>query len=160
MKTSNRTLVVFGIGIALLVVVAVILGLTLGKEKTPLLSENTPQGIVQRYLLAIQEKNYPVAYDYLSPPDVNDPNYIKQSPISSYDNWVTSAQYSGNSVWKANLGKVDFSGTTANVDVIIDSFRPEGPFGNSVSNHTVTFFLKKVGDNWLITSPVDLYWLY
>jgi hypothetical protein len=160
MKTSNRALVGFGIGIALLVIVTIILGLTLGKENTPLLSENTPQGVVQRYLLAIQEKNYPVAYGYLSPPDVNDPNYFKESPMSSYDNWVMSAQYTGNSTWKANLGKVNISGTNANVNVIIDSFRPEGPFGNSVYNRTVTFFLKIVGNNWLITSPIDLYWLY
>jgi len=160
MKSSNRTLIGFGIGIAVLVIITIILAITLGNGNVPQLSENTPEGIVQRFLLAVQEKNYPLAYNYLVPPDSNDPNYIKGGPPFSYDNWVMSAQYTGKSTWKANLGKVNLSGATASVDVIIDSFQPNGPFGNPINSHTVTFFLKKIEANWLITSPTDLYWLY
>jgi hypothetical protein len=160
MKTSSRALIGFGIIIAVLIIVAITLVLTLGKGNPPLLSENTPQGIVQRYLIAIQEKNYPAAYNYLAPPDTSDPNYVKGSPLSSFDNWVMTTQYAGNSTWKANLGKVTILGATANVEIIVDHFRPEGPFGNPVNTNNLTFFLKTVDSKWLITSPLDLYWLY
>jgi len=160
MKTSSRALLGFGIGIVVLVMITIGLVLTLGKGNPPLLAENTPQGVVQRYMIAIQGKNYQAAYTYLAPVDPNDPNYPKGSPIYSFENWVMSAQNSGNTTWRANLGKVSISGDTANVDTIIDTFRPNGPFGNPVNSHSVTFFLKKVGANWLITSPMDLYWLY
>jgi hypothetical protein len=160
MKTSSRALLGFGVGIVVLVMITVGLVLTLGKGNPPLLDENTPQGIVQRYMNAIQEKNYQAAYNFLAPVDPNDPNYPKGPPIYSFDNWVMSAQNAGNITWRANLGKVSTSGDNANVETIIDTFRPNGPFGNPVNSHNVTFFLKKVGSNWLITSPMDLYWLY
>ena len=156
MRTSSRALIGFGIGIGVLVLVTIILVLTLGRGKSALLSENTPQGIVQRYLLAIQEKDYSAAYKYLAPPE---PVNVKE-PVLSYEMWLTSAQNSVNSTWKANLGEVNISGETANVNVTIGVLRPGGPFGNPVNTSNVTFFLKNVGSNWLIVSPADLYWLY
>ena len=156
MKTSNRTLVGFGIGIAALVIITIILVLTLGRSNQTLLPENTPQGVVQRYLQAVQEKNYQVAYNYLTPADPKIPN----GPFQSYDNWVMSTQNSNNSTWKANLGSVNTNGYNATVEITIDIFRPVGPFGNPVNTNTMTFVLKKTGANWMIISPTDLYWLY
>jgi len=156
MKTSNRTLVGFGIGIVALVIITVILVLTLGRSNPTLLPENTPQGVVQRYLQAVQEKNYQIAYNYLTPADPKNPN----GPFQSYDNWVMSTQNSSNSVWKANLGTVNINGDNATVEVMIDIFRPGGPLGNPVNTNNMTFLLKKTGTNWLIISPTDLYWLY
>jgi hypothetical protein len=158
MKTSSRALIGFGIGIAVLVIVTIVLVLTIGKGNPPLLQEKTPQGVVQRYLLAVQEKDFKTAYNYLVPPNPNDPNYVKGYPFSSYDDWVMSASYSGNSSWKARLGKVTISGEAATVEVFIDVFRPGGPFGNSINTNNITFVLKTAADSWLITSPTELYW--
>jgi hypothetical protein len=156
MKTSNRTLIGFGIAMATLVIATIVLVLTLGQSNAPLLAENRPEGIVQRYLLAIQDKNYPAAYLYLAPTDPKNIN----APAQTYDNWLMSAQNSGNSTWKANLGQVNITGDTASVIVMIDVFRAVGPLGNPVSTNTMTFLLKQTGPDWLIISPVDLYWLY
>jgi hypothetical protein len=160
MKTSSRTLVGFGIGIGVLVIVTIILVLTLGKSNPTMLPADSPEGVVQRYLVAIQEKNFPAAYAYLVPPTTSDPNNPKIPPSMSYNDWLASAQYAANSTWKANLGKVIVTGDTANVAVTIDTFRPGGPFGNPVNTNNMTFFLKKAGTSWLINSPTDLYWLY
>ncbi len=156
MKTSSRTLLGFGIAIAVLIIVTIILVLTLGQGNAPLLSENTPQGVVQRYLVAVQEKNYPAAYAYLVPQDPKNLN----SPPQTYDNWLISVQNNTNTTWKASLGTVTTTGDSATVIVMIDVFRAGGPFSNPVNSHTTTFILRQSGLSWLIISPTDLYWLY
>ena len=160
MRTSSRTLLGFGIGIAVLIIVTIVLVLTLGKGHAPLLSENTPEGVVQRYLLAVQEKNYPAAYAYLVPLDPKNVNSPIHSPIQTYDNWLISAQNNTNTTWKANLGAVNITGESATVIVMIDVFRAGGPFANPVNTNNITFILKQSGSTWLIISPTDLYWLY
>lgn len=156
MKTSNRTLAGFGIAIAALVIITIILVLTLGRGNPTSLPENTPQGVVQRYLQAVQDKNYQTAYNYLTPADPKNPN----GPFQSFDNWVMSTQNSNNSAWKANLGKVNINGDNATVEVMIDIFSPGGPLANPVRTNTMTFILNKTASSWLIISPTDLYWLY
>ena len=156
MRTSSRTLIGFGIAIAVLIIGTIVMVLTLGKGHAPLLSENTPQGVVQRYLIAVQEKNYPGAYAYLVPQDPKNIN----NPPQTYDNWLISAQNNPNTTWKANLGTVNITGESATVIVTIDVFRAGGPFANPVNTNSITFILKQSGATWLIISPTDLYWLY
>jgi hypothetical protein len=160
MKTSNRSLIGFGIAIALLVITTIVLVFTVGKTNPPLLSEDTPEGTVQRYLQAIQSKNYQVAYAYLLPPETQTPDNPKIPPYFSYNEWLNSVQNREEATWKATLGKVSYSGETASIEVLVNTFRPGGPFGNPVNSHSMSFFLKKVDFKWLITSPTDLYWLY
>ncbi len=158
MKPSSRMLIGFGSAIAILIIVTVVLVLTLGQGSSVSLPENTPQGTIQRYLQAVQNKDYTTAYNFLAPP-TSTPD-ITRGPVQTFEFYVMSAQNAANNTWKANLGKVTETGTTANVEVTVEVFRPEGPFGNPVNTHNVTFFLKKAGTGWLITSPLDLYWLY
>ena len=156
MRNSNRTLMVFGIGIGILIITTIILVLTLGRGTANLLAENTPEGVVQRYLLAIQEENYPTAFSYLIPQDPKDIN----NPVQTYDEWLMNVRNSSNNTWKASLGAVKITGDSATVDVMIDVFRPGGPFANPVSTNNETFILKKSVSSWLIISPTYLYWLY
>ena len=65
MKSSSRLLLGFGITIGILVVVAVALVLST-RGSVPLLPEDTPQGTVQRFLTALQNKDLQKAYTYLS----------------------------------------------------------------------------------------------
>jgi hypothetical protein len=159
MKTSRRTLIGFGAGIAALVILTIILVLTLGQHKAPLLSEDTPAGAVQRYLLAVQARDYPAAFSYLAPQETALPVNGKTS-FQTYDEWLMSTQNSGKSTWKATLGSVNITGSSASVEVMIDIFRTEGPLGNPISTNTLIFMLKNSGEKWLILSPADLYWLY
>ena len=160
MKPSSRILIVFGSAIAVLIIVTVVLVLTLGQGSSVSLPQNSPEGAVQRYLQAVQDKDYANAYSLLTPPASPTPDGGKPVPPQDFQYYVMSAQNAASNTWKANLGKVTETGSTATVDVSVEVFRPSGPFGNQVNTNNVTFFLKKVGSGWLITAPLDLYWLY
>ena len=153
MSSSRRWLFTFGLVIGVLVIGTVALVLfTSSPGDEPLLPEDTPQGTVQRFLLAVRDEDYLAAESYLSPP-INDK--------ITYD--LRRNQVAGlgeGAGWKATLGKSVVRDDEATVNVMVDVFRPRGPFENSVRTHRITFFLKKEGTSWRITSPVNLWWLY
>jgi len=129
--------------------------LTKGDE-VELLQEDTPQGIVQRYLIAIQEKNYQKAYNYLS--------FDPLQKISTYDDWlrmvIGELQISNQSTWKATLGKITQNVDNATVEVTIDTFRPRAPFEDPLHSQQINFQLSKINGKWVITSPTYIYWFY
>lgn len=155
MNSSRRWLIVFTIVISVLVTATISLVLLTKGNEVTLLPENTPQGVVQHYLIAIQEKNYQKAYDYLS----LDPS----QKITTYNDWlqmVGQPYVSNQSAWKATLGKTTPNGDYATVEVTIDTVRPGGPFDNPVRSQQIIFQLRIVGGKWLITSPTYIYWIY
>ena len=153
MRSSRRWLLAFGLTIGVLVIVTVVLVLTMSSRgDEPLLSEDTPGGTVQRFLLAVRDGDFLAADSYLS---------LTVDDKIAYD--LRRPQLAGPSNgpgWKATLGKSIVRDDEATVDVTIDVFRPRGPFENSVRTNRVTFFLKKEGASWKITSPVNIWWLY
>lgn len=153
MRSSRRWLLTFGLAIGILVIVTVALVLiTVSQEDKPLLPEDTPEGTVQRFLLAVRDEDYLAAESYLSPTIDDKIAYdLRRNRVAG------PGEESG---WKATLGKSVVKDDEATVDVIVDVFRPRGPFENSVRTYQVTFFLKKEGTSWNITSPVNLWWLY
>jgi hypothetical protein len=154
MKSPNRLVLGLGIAIAALAVIAIVLVL-LTRNSVSLLPENTPQGTVQRFLLAIQNKDYPKAYSYMQ--------LVESSKSVTYDEWlrdIPNTLPSTQSSWKANLGRTTVNSNSATVEVIVDTFRPDGPFGNSTFTQLVNFQLTKIGDSWLITTRPPLYWIY
>ena len=153
MRSSRRWLLAFGLTIGVLVIVTVALVLTTSSRgDEPLLPEDTPEGTVQRFLLAVRGEDYLAADSYLSPTIDDKIAYdLRRNRL---------AGPGGEPGWKATLGKSVVRGDEATVDVMVDVFRPRGPFENSVRTHQVTFFLKKEGASWSITSPVNLWWLY
>lgn len=153
MKSSSRWLYLFGIAIGVLVIATVVLVLTIGSPSDEsLLSEDTPEGTVQRFLLALRDGDYLAAEDYLSPSD-DDRTELKFLRNRALD----SSESPG---WKATLGNTIIKDDEASVGVIIDIFRPRGPFENAVNTQQTTFFLIKEDDSWKITSPVNIWWLY
>ncbi len=154
MNSSRRWLIIFAVIIGVLVIATVSLVLFTKENIDTLLPEDSPQGTVQRYLIAIQDRDYPKAYTYL---------HIKQSPKNlTYSDWLNSMPIyqTSQSVWKATLGKTTQNGDNATVEVTIDAFRPSGPFGDSLRSQQITFQLTKIDGNWLITSPTYIYWIY
>ena len=155
MNSSRRWLFIFTTIIGILVITTISLVLfTKGNEVT-LLPEDTPAGTVQRYLIAIQEKNYQKAYSYLS--------FDPSQKITTYDDWlrmIGGPQIPDQSTWKASLGKTTQNVDNANVEVTIDTFRPGGPFGDPVHSQQILFLLSKNDSRWVITSPTYIYWIY
>jgi hypothetical protein len=150
-KPSSRWLLAFGAAIGLLAIVAIVLVLIVGAREAPLLPENTPEGIVQRYFLALKDGDYVTAYNYLSP---------KATEKYPYGQWVPFVSSEERPGFKVTLGKSAVTGNEATVDVVVNVFRPGGPFENPVRTQYVTFFLKKEGTSWKITSPWDVWWLF
>ena len=149
MKSSSRWLLAFGVTIGVLVIVALVLVLTMaGKGGAPLLPEDTPEGTVQRYLLALEAEDYQKAYSYLS-------------TNMTYETWRRQIYRSEERPGvKVTLGKSVVKGSEATVDVVVDVFSPGGPFENPVDTHRTTFFLKREGTSWKITSPTYVWWFY
>ena len=155
MNSSRRWLFIFATIIGILVITSVSLVLfTKGREVT-LLPDDTPAGTVQRYLIAIQEKDYQKAYSYLS--------FDPSQKITTYDDWlrmIGGSQTFDQSTWKASLGKATQNDNSANVEVTIDTFRPGGPFQDPVHSQKILFRLSKNDSKWVITSPTYIYWIY
>jgi len=79
----------------------------------------------------------------------------------AYQDWLRQFPTGASQVsWKATLGQTVVQGNTATVEVIIESFRPNGPFGNPVQTFNTNYFLRRVGDTWQLIPPADIYWLY
>ena len=154
MKSSNRFLLGFGIVITILVIITVTLVMT-NQSIAPLLSEDTPEGTVQRFLLAVQEQDYQKAYTYL---------HIEENGKKlTYDEWVQSVTpgfQTFSTSWKATLGETIVSGDTATVEVLIDIFQPGGPFENPMRTQVESFQLRKIDDSWSIITRPWLYWIY
>ena len=153
MKPSSRLLLIFGAIIGILVIVALVLVLMMDNTgDEPLLPEDTPEGTVQRYLLALEDGDYLKAYSYLSPPPSERLHYEEWR-----DPFIESEE---GPALKVVLEKSTLMGNEASVDVVVDVFRPSGPFGNPVHTHHINFFLEKEGTSWMIISPVDVWWLF
>jgi hypothetical protein len=156
MNSSRRWMVVFALVIGILVVATVSLVLFNNGKKVTLLPEDAPQGIVQRYLIAVQNKDYQQAANYLS--------FGASGPFTTYDDWLRSVtvmpETSNQTTWKATLGEVTQNGDYATVEVIIDTFRAAGVFGGSQVSQPISFQLTKTGNSWFITSPSYIYWIY
>ena len=155
MKSPNRLLL--GIGVAIVALAAIAVALVLfTQNNVSLLSPDTPEGTVQRFLIAVQDKDYRQAYSYLQ---------ITEKDVKvPYAEWVRDVPIfispPSQTAWKATLGKTTVSGNNAGVEVLIDTFRPGGPFENSTYTQQVYFQLTKIGDSWLITTRPPLYWFY
>ncbi len=152
MKSSSRWLYLFGTAIGVLVIVTVVLALTIGAPfNETLLSEDTPEGTVQRYLVAVRDGDYLAAEDYLSTEDDDrtELKFLRNQPIDS-------SEAPG---WKATLGDTIIKDDEATVEVTVDIFQPRGPFENALNTRQTTFFLIKEEGAWKITSPVNIWWL-
>jgi hypothetical protein len=154
MKSSNRLLVIFAAVIGLIAVVTLAIALATGNQQPQLLPDGTPQGVVQRYLLAIDNADYQTAYSYLSFPPGD--------KTTTYDMWRQSFNNaSPNNAYRATLLNTSVSGTSATVNVSIDVFRGSGGlFKNPVSSSVVSFSLQNIGGAWKITNPTFVWWIY
>ncbi|MBI4286708.1 MAG: hypothetical protein HY670_12540 [Chloroflexi bacterium] len=161
MKSSNRLLLIFGAIIGVLIIVAIALVLTISPRDSALLPEDTPEGVVQRFLQAVKDQDYVKAYSYLS---LEEPGKDGAPHKVTYEEWRTRFRQSPSReqrAWKATLGKSTIVGDIATVEVIIETFRPGGgPFENPVDTSYTLFDLKKTDGSWVITTFPGLWWLY
>jgi hypothetical protein len=155
-ETSSKALIVFGIILTVLVAGVTALVFLAGNGEVSLLPEDSPEGTVQRYLIAINENRYQDAYSYLK--------FSPDDRIESYEDWLRMSvgwpDPYHQRTWKASLGETEITANKAAVGVVIDTFRPGGIFEDPVNSQNVLFSLQQESGRWFITSPLYIYWIY
>jgi hypothetical protein len=153
MKSTDRLLTLFAGAIGLLAVLTLLLFLYIGNKPVVLLPDNSPEGVVQRYLVAIDNGDYPLAFNYLGLP---------LDGTTTYDTWRQSFSFPANRpAYKATLSQGRVTGDEAAVGIVIDVFRSGGGlFNNPVNSNSVEFLLTQINGVWKIFSPRDIWWIY
>ncbi len=151
MKSSSRFLFGFGIGLAVLVVLTIVLVIFSGRNVTTY-PENTPEGVVQRFLQAVQTGDYQKAYSYTQV--VENGKTLTSQDLIPYVGYRPSNPTSS---WRATLGKTTTTGNTSIVEVVVDRLQSQGPFGNPVSSQSVGFILTNINGTWYITQRPPVY---
>jgi hypothetical protein len=153
-RRSNRTALVFAAAALLMVVITVVLVFSWGRSPA-LMPENTPQGVVQRYLIALEQNDQARAAQYLGPPLSSD-NSLKELPGFPPFLGAPSSYYAG-PTWKASLGDVAATGNAATVRVIFEISTSPQAFGSQTFQNYITYQLSRNGNSWLIVSQAYSY---
>jgi hypothetical protein len=121
-------------------------------------AEDTPEGVVQNYLLAIKKADYERAYGYLSPT-------IRGYPASAeaFATDVHEYRYNFNLDESSTSISVDAArivGESADVIVHETTFRSGGLFGSSESTSSSIFSLRRENGQWKIWVSDQDYWAW
>jgi hypothetical protein len=148
---QDRFLIGILVGIALLIILALTVFFTKQNKQTygP---EDTPEGVVHNYVLAVLNRDYSKAYGYLADLE-NKPTYdaFRRS-------FATGALNPSNNTG-VKIGKSDVTGDDATVDVSMVN-TPSDPFGSEYTNNGTAQMVRQTG-TWKISSmPAYNLWDY
>lgn len=139
-----------GILVFIVVLIAVSLALFFIRQQIPEYgSEDTPEGVIRNYILALQKGDYPRAYRYLAEQE-NKPSY------ASFERTFLSDPQSL-SVTGVRIGQTTQSGSQAWVEVMV-SYGTGGPFGGAGWNNVEKASLIQQNGQWKITHMPYPYW--
>jgi len=154
MGSTRKILIVFGAVLAMLVIAVTALVFLVDAPAAELLPEDTPEGTVQRYLVAVHENRFEDAYAYLK--------FSSYERVETFEEWmqfyVGWPEPTKQHTWKATLGEIYTEGSKSAVEVIIDTFRPGSIFENPINSQNFYFTLERLEGEWFINSPVYIYW--
>ena len=147
--TPDRSLLVIGGGIVVVVVVAVIAVVLLGSRDARTFAADTPEGVVQRHLAAVQDEDYETAWGYLST--------AVQSDLS-IDQYRRAARDYG-SYWVGSrrvlFDRSEVDGDRARVWLTVEEYYDGGPFSGTNtyrSPRDITLVLED--GEWRIDEPI------
>jgi len=138
---QDRFLTGILIGIGLLVVVALAVFFT-RKDTQTYVSDDTPEGVVHNYVVAVLNKEYEKAYGYLADLE-NKPTYDEFH--NSFLTGMVNPDSSG-----VDVGQSDITGDDATVDVTL-VYNPTDPFSTGYRD-TQRAILVLQNDAWKISS--------
>jgi hypothetical protein len=156
MKNTDKFLIGIVIGVILLVVVA--FGIALTRPGPTYQPEDTPEGVVHNYLLALRQEEYERAYGYLSP-DLN--GYPKS--IESFIEYIQDHSYRfqlDEETVALDVNSVDVRGNIAEVTVQETQFHQGGLFDSGESKSMFELKLKQdtSSKEWKIFDGGYSYW--
>jgi len=147
---QDRFLTGILVGIAVLVVVALAV-FFIRKDSQSYLSEDTPEGVVHNYVLAVLNGDYEKAYDYLA--DLED----KPTYEEFRDAFVTGMLNPSNS--SVDIGESEITNDTASVEVTM-IYNSSDPFSTGYRNPGRAILVRQ-GEAWKLSSfPGDYFLEY
>ena len=151
MEQPNRFLLISALVIlaATLITVIAVLVANAGHQ-VPALAENTPEGRVQRFFIALDEDDYLQAYNYILPSAKNGTFEMWKSPVFGFGE---------RPAFRVSLEDSAINGNSATVQVIIETFRAGSPFSSGISTQHIVFSLQLQNGTWWIVAPTDIWWL-
>lgn len=132
-----------------LVVGGVAVALVTGRGDVADLPSDSPEGVVQRYLLAIEEEDYREAYNYLS-------SDVRRE--CRYEYFINEVSFTEIRDSRATLEGKRVEDDRALVKARITVFEPGGLFGPSEYSYDRTFHLKLEDRQWRLTSIPEAPW--
>jgi hypothetical protein len=157
MRSTDKLLVGIVVGAVLLVAAA--LAVTLLRPQPTYQPEDTPEGVVHNYLLALQQGEYKRAYSYLSPTIVGYPPLPQTFERTVRDN---SWQFPlGDTSTALEVLSARLEGGEAVVTVQETSFYQGGLFDSGQTTQTFEVRLRRdpSGMAWKLVDA-DSYWMY
>jgi hypothetical protein len=128
---------------ALLIIMAVVINMVSDNRDPDLLSIDTPEGIVQRYLLALNEDESAEAFGYFS----------ASLSTCTLTQFVEMTSYQRQQNFSASLGKTTTTDKATLVTVSITDRSSGDLFGNNSYSYDVIFTLKQESDGWRFSEP-------
>jgi hypothetical protein len=146
MKSSNKFLIAIVIGAVLLILASIIL--VLRKPEPTYQAEDSPEGVVHNYFLALQKEDYERAYSYLSDTLPGYPASLSEfTQTINYYAWHSSIQEITLAIENEKI--LD---SQAVVTVRETRFYNHGWFESSTYYNTIEVDLLKVRDQWKIVN--------
>jgi hypothetical protein len=146
---QDRFLVGILVGIGVLVIVALALFFT-RQDKQEYVAEDTPEGVVHNYALAVYRGEYEKAYGYLAEME-NKPTYNEFR--QAFFNHFIDPSNAG-----LELGESEIAGDEAYVTLYL-IYNPTDPFSNSYRN-TDTARLERQNGAWKLLQMPYNFWSY
>jgi hypothetical protein len=154
-KSPDKFLIAIVAGAVLLVLAAFVVVL---RQPIPAyLPENTPEGVMNNYLLAIQKDNYTRAYGYLSPSLAGYPSTVAAfaSDVGQYS-WQFGQDGDNTSF---EISDSELFGNDAVVTIQVTHFYRGGLFDNGSSVESTQFTLNRAGESWQIVDGGYYFWV-
>ena len=146
---QDRFLVGILAGIGALVVIALVLFFT-RQDRQEYAPEDSPEGVVHNYALAVYQEDYEKAYGYLAEME-NKPTYNEFR--QAFFNRVVDPRNAG-----LELGETEMAGDEAYVTVYL-VYSPSDPFSSGYRN-TETARLVRQGGAWKLLQMPYNFWAY
>ena len=149
---SSRWLVAIAAVVVALILVSVVVALVNPRDVAETLPENTPEGIVQRFILALEDEDYSLAHGYLS-------DELKKS--CSVESARDAAQWfveESRDRRVALLDKGEMSGGKMRVRVRVTEVNVSPPFGVNENSYQERYILVQEAGEWRFAElpwPID-----
>ena len=148
--SSSRWLAGMAIAVAALIVVSIVVVLIDRRGEAEMFPEGTPEGTVQRYLLAVDAREDREAYGYLS---------AELAERCDFDLFQESARDfqgdggRGDRDLRVSLIGAEAADETMEVSVRVTRYRADPPFGGDERSSRRRFVLEETNGDWRFTQP-------